>query len=82
MPFAPISIKAFLKMHAKANPTEDIRELKLRLSQALKDQQAGETCDCGQPIWVIGSAVVRHACFSCITGEADPSEDYEIADAC
>jgi len=21
-------------------------------------------------------------CFTCITGEADPSEDYEIAEAC
>jgi hypothetical protein len=31
---------------------------------------------------VIGSAETGHACFTCITGEADPSEDYEIAEAC
>jgi hypothetical protein len=30
------------------------------------------------PIWAIGSAVVGNACFTCITGEADPSSDYEI----
>jgi len=31
---------------------------------------------------VIGSAFVGNACFTCITGEADPSDDYEIAEAC
>jgi hypothetical protein len=44
--------------------------------------QAGARCHCGEPIWVIGSAEAGHACFTCITGEADPSEDYEIAEAC
>ena len=37
-----------------------------------------EHCECGEPIWVIGSAVAGHACFTCITGEATPSGDYEI----
>ncbi len=27
-------------------------------------------CNCGNPIWVIGSAITGNACFSCITGEA------------
>lgn len=48
----------------------------------LADYQAGARCDCGEPIWVIGSAETGHMCFTCITGEADPSEDYEIAEAC
>jgi hypothetical protein len=31
---------------------------------------------------VIGSAELGNACFTCITGDVDPSEDYEIAAAC
>jgi hypothetical protein len=31
---------------------------------------------------VIGSAEAGLKCFTCITGESDPSEDYEIAEAC
>jgi hypothetical protein len=39
------------------------------------------TCRCGNPIWVIGSAVVGNACFTCITGEALPDDDFEIDEA-
>jgi len=42
------------------------------------DARQGARCYCGAPIWAIGSAVVGNACFPCITGEADPSSDYEI----
>ena len=38
---------------------------------------AGARCHCGEPIWVIGSVLRVHACFT-LHGEADPSEDYEI----
>ena len=30
---------------------------------------------------MIGSAEAGNACFTCITGESDPSQDYEIAEA-
>ena len=40
--------------------------------------EVGERCQCGQPIWIIGSAEVGLSCFSCITGESHPDEDYEI----
>ena len=34
---------------------------------------------CGAPIWAAGSAITgTKMCFSCTTGEADDSEDYEI----
>ncbi|MEQ8765324.1 MAG: hypothetical protein RL885_15420 [Planctomycetota bacterium] len=82
MSFVPIEIDAFIDLHVKSNPGEDPADLKSRLTQALADRQAGETCDCGEPIWVIGSAVARYACFTCITGEAVPDDDYEIAGAC
>jgi hypothetical protein len=51
------------------------------LRSALASARAGARCECGGPIWVIGSAEVGLSCFTCITGEADPSDDYEIAEA-
>ena len=34
---------------------------------------------CGAPIWAAGSAITgTYLCFTCTTGEADDSEDYEI----
>ena len=39
---------------------------------------AGELCQCGEPIWVIGSVHVGLSCFTCITGEAVPDNDYEV----
>jgi hypothetical protein len=82
MPFVPIAVDAFVDLHVKTNPDEGPKDLKSRLNEALEARKAGATCDCGEPIWVIGSAVARYACFTCITGEAAPDNDYEIADAC
>jgi hypothetical protein len=81
MGFAPITIEAFVKLHVKRNPDEDAAALKSRLEKALEAHKAGATCHCGEPIWVIGSAFAGNACFTCITGEAMPDKDYEIADA-
>ena len=33
---------------------------------------------CGNDIWVVGSASVGNSCFTCITGESYPIDDYEI----
>lgn len=46
-------------------------------AQEKAQQQA--TCHCGSPIWAVGSALCGSSlCFSCITGEADCSYDYEV----
>jgi len=82
MPFVPIAVDAYVDLHSKMNPDVDPKDLRFMLNEALRARRDGETCDCGEPIWVIGSAVARHACFTCITGEAVPDGDYEIADAC
>jgi hypothetical protein len=82
MGFAPITIEAFVKLHVKSNPGEDPAALESRLHKALEAHKAGATCDCGEPIWVIGPAFAGNACFTCITGEAMPDDDYEIAGAC
>jgi len=82
MGFLPIKLSDYVRKHLKANPREKEREVTARLRRALADYKAGARCHCGEAIWVIGSAVVGNACFTCITGEAYPSEDYEIAEAC
>lgn len=82
MPFKPIALDAYLELHLSNNPTENRRDFLARLHAALGAHRAGDLCDCGSSIWVIGSAVARHACFTCITGEAVPVDDYEIQEAC
>jgi hypothetical protein len=45
-----------------------------------KAKKNGAVCTiCENPIWTARSAVVGwNGCFTCISGEADDSEDYEI----
>lgn len=81
MGFHPISIEKFIASYKQLNPSEDIKVLRESLAIALKSYQDGDMCHCGSPIWVIGSAIVSHACYTCITGEAVPDEDYEIEEA-
>lgn len=51
--------------------------------KAVQDKKNGATCfHCGKEIWAVGNAVVYHAWFSCLTGEEDSSEDYEIKGVC
>jgi len=49
-----------------------------RLRDALYAALSGTKCACGNPIWVIGAAEAGPSCFTCITGEAMPEEDFEI----
>ena len=81
MPFAPIQIEEYVRLHLRNNPGANAVDLTARLQSALEDYKAGRRCYCGAPIWVIGSAEAGLMCFTCITGESDPSEDYEIAEA-
>ena len=78
MGFAPITIDEFVKKQIKNDPTENENDLKRRLIDALSDYKNGVKCDCGNDIWVIGSAYTGNSCFTCITGERNPSDDYEI----
>ena len=81
MGFAPITIDKYVAMHLKNNPSEKEVDLRKRLKSALKDYKNGIKCSCGNDIWVIGSASVGNSCFTCITGESYPTEDYEIDSA-
>ena len=80
--FAPISFNAYVDLHVRSNPKDMARdEVVSALRSALNAYNNGTTCHCGNPIWVIGSAFVGDACFTCITGEAYPDGDYEIDEA-
>ena len=84
--FAPISIDDFLKGYFNTNPAEkkDAANIRENLVASVADKKAGAKCNiCGQPIWAIGTAIVGwNGCFTCISGEADNSEDYEIDSVC
>jgi len=81
MGFTPISLDNYVALHLKNNPSEKEADVRQHLERALSDYQNRIKCSCGNDIWVIGSASVGNACFSCITGESHPTEDYEIDSA-
>ncbi len=81
MEFIAISIGEYIELHLKNNPSEKREDLEHRLEGALKDYKKGIKCACGNDIWVVGSAFVGNSCFTCITGESTPKEDYEIESA-
>ncbi len=78
MDFVPISIDNYIKKHLENNPSENEVDLRFNLESALNDYKKGIKCSCGNDIWVIGSAAVGNSCFTCITGESQPDNDYEI----
>ncbi len=78
MGFLPIMIDKYVEKHLKSNPTENKKDLRNRLNSALLAYKNGERCTCGNDLWVIGSATVGNSCFTCITGESNPTDDYEI----
>ncbi len=80
--FVPITIEKYVELHLKDNRDQGRRELTEALVDALDAYRHGVKCACGNPIWVIGSALAGYACFTCITGEASPNNDYEIDEAC
>ena len=81
MAFVPIALDDYVTKYAERNRSARPDELRTRLLAALADFRSGARCGCGAPIWVIGSAEVGNACFTCITGEAEPTGDYELREA-
>jgi hypothetical protein len=76
--FVPISIEEYISLHMKNNPAENRVLLEKGLKEALAYALAGKKCNCGNVIWVIGAAQAGYKCFTCITGETSPNNDYEI----
>ena len=81
--FTAISIEEYVELHLKSNPDTTKEQITTALKDALEAYKRGAKCiNCGNPIWVIGSAFGSNMCFTCITGEAMPEDDYEIDEAC
>lgn len=80
MDFTYISIDDYWAMKAPS-PAKPHRSISREAYQAALDRKlAGAKCEvCGQPIWAVGSAVCGwDGCFTCITGESDCSDAYEL----
>ncbi len=76
--FVPIRLKEYVELHLRSNPDVERADLIRRLEYAVAADKRGVRCQCGAPIWIIGSAESGLACFTCITGESAPDQDFEI----
>ena len=76
--FTPIGLENYVDQHLRNNPGLKRSDLVKRVRYAIDAYKQGVHCHCGAPIWIIGSAEVGLACFTCITSEAVPDGDYEI----
>lgn len=76
--FTPIRLEDYVELHLRANPGTNRAELIARLEFAIDTYRKDIRCRCGAPIWIIGSAEVGLACFTCITQQVAPDSDYEI----
>ncbi len=82
MAFVPITLGQYVNLFLKNNPGSSRSEVTERVQGTLASFKVGTLCHCGQPIWVIGSAEAGAGCFTCITGESEPIDDYELDEAC
>lgn len=76
--FTKIPVDNFIKDFKKKNPKEDFDQLRKDLLYFRQLKKNGVKCNCGNALWVIGSAISGKGCFTCTTGETDSSDDYEI----
>lgn len=76
--FIPIQLREYVELHLRANREVERTELIQHLESAIAADRAGARCQCGAPIWIIGSAQTGLGCFACITGQTEPDQDYEI----
>ena len=76
--FTPINLRDYVELHLRANPGAVRAEVVRQLESAIRAVRAGARCQCGEQIWIIGSAQTGLGCFRCITGQPEPDHDYEI----
>jgi hypothetical protein len=81
MSFIPISPDDYVEIYLKSNPNVNEKNFRTRLETSLDAFKNGIKCECGNDIWVIGSASGGYRCFTCITGKNHPAGDYEIDSA-
>ena len=76
--FTPIQLHDYVELHLRADPDGERAELIQHLESAIGAYRAGARCQCGAPIWILGSAQTGLGCFACIIGQTKPDQDYEI----
>ena len=76
--FKKISVDFFIEKYKMNNPKEDLEKLRNDIQYFKELKIGGAKCNCGNSLWVIGSAISGKGCYTCITGESDYSNDYEI----
>jgi len=76
--FTKISVDSFIEKYKLNNSKSDLNKLKKNILYFRQLKKDGVKCSCGNSLWIIGSAVSGKGCFTCITGETDASDDYEI----
>lgn len=76
--FKKISVDSFIEKYKSSNPQEDVKKLRTDILHFKQLKTEGAKCECGNSIWVIGSAISGKGCFTCITGESDSTNDFEI----
>ena len=76
--FTPIKLHDYVELHLRANPGAVRAEVVRQLESAIRAVRAGARCQCGEQIWIIGSAQTGLSCFRCVTGQPEPDHDYEI----
>ncbi len=76
--FTLISKDAYVDLFLKANRSDRRKDVVARLDDAIEAYKDGKRCSCGSPIWIVGSAEAGYGCFTCITGDSRPDDDYEI----
>ena len=76
--FAPISLESAIKSHIKLNGGDEAN-VRAEMEKNIRMKKNGAKCQCDQPIWALGGTEM---CFSCTTGEADASDDYEFEEVC
>ena len=73
-----IHLREYVELPLHANRKVYRTELIQQLESAIAAHRAGVRCQCGAPIWIIGSAQAGLGCFACITGQIEPEQDYAI----
>ncbi len=78
--FTFISLEKFIEINNK--PKTHVTDEQIEdIQAAVERRDTGAECFvCGcSPIWAVGSALCgTDMCFTCITGESDAANDYEV----
>lgn len=78
--FTAIQLHDYVELHVRANPDAECAEVIKQLESTIDAYRAGARCQCGDSIWIIGSARAGLGCFTCIAEQTNPDHDYEVDD--